>query len=308
MTRLRPMLTALSRDVAMVADPVDRGRRPRPHLVHPPGRHARPARVRHPARPDRPFPRAAAAVEARAARRRLRREHLDRAHGDGDRPTRSIAVSRGHARGRPSSLRRRRRTRIHVIHNGIDPEFYRARPRDRCPRAIRGRPVGAVRPVRGSHHASEGDRPPRPGHPATSDPGIGVVLCAGQPDTPEIGREMEEGVRAAQAEPAERRLDRRDGEPHRRAPALQPRGGLLLPIGLRAVRDHQPRGGGVRDAGGRVGGGRDPRGRGRRRDRSARSGRALDRRSDATGGRGSVRAQPGRRHQRADVGSRAPAR
>jgi alpha-maltose-1-phosphate synthase len=31
------------------------------------------------------------------------------------------------------------------------------------------------------------------------DPGIGVVLCAGQPDTPEIGREMAEGVRAAQA-------------------------------------------------------------------------------------------------------------
>jgi glycosyltransferase involved in cell wall biosynthesis len=31
------------------------------------------------------------------------------------------------------------------------------------------------------------------------DPGIGVVLCAGQPDTPEIAAEMDEGVRAAQA-------------------------------------------------------------------------------------------------------------
>ncbi len=31
------------------------------------------------------------------------------------------------------------------------------------------------------------------------DPGFGVVLCAGQPDTPEIAREMEEGVEAARA-------------------------------------------------------------------------------------------------------------
>ena len=31
------------------------------------------------------------------------------------------------------------------------------------------------------------------------DPGIGIVLCAGQPDTPEIAAEMEAGVRAAQA-------------------------------------------------------------------------------------------------------------
>ena len=34
------------------------------------------------------------------------------------------------------------------------------------------------------------------------DPGIGVVLCAGMPDTPEIGREMADAVAAAQAERA----------------------------------------------------------------------------------------------------------
>src|SRR5690606_20973763 len=32
------------------------------------------------------------------------------------------------------------------------------------------------------------------------DPGIGVVLCAGQPDTPQIGREMADAVALAQSE------------------------------------------------------------------------------------------------------------
>ena len=47
------------------------------------------------------------------------------------------------------------------------------------------RQKGIVHLVRAIHHL---------------DPGIGVVLCAGQPDTPEIAREMAAGVRAAQAE------------------------------------------------------------------------------------------------------------
>ena len=44
-------------------------------------------------------------------------------------------------------------------------------------------------------------------------------------------------------------------------PALHPRRGLLLPLGLRAVRHHQPGGDGLRDGGGRLGGRRHPRGR-----------------------------------------------
>ena len=47
------------------------------------------------------------------------------------------------------------------------------------------RQKGIVHLVRALHHLA---------------PGIGVVLCAGQPDTPEIAREMTEGVRAVQAE------------------------------------------------------------------------------------------------------------
>ena len=98
-----------------------------------------------------------------------------------------------------------------MIHNGIDPDFYRP---DEATDALERhgidptvpyvlfvgritRQKGIVHLVRAIQHL---------------DPGIGVVLCAGQPDTPEIGREMEEGVRAAQAERDERRLDRRDGQ------------------------------------------------------------------------------------------------
>jgi glycosyltransferase involved in cell wall biosynthesis len=39
------------------------------------------------------------------------------------------------------------------------------------------------------------------------DPGFGVVLCAGQPDTPEIAREMEEGVGRGTGASVRRHLD-----------------------------------------------------------------------------------------------------
>jgi alpha-maltose-1-phosphate synthase len=88
--------------------------------------------------------------------------------------------------------------RVHVIHNGIDAEFYHPDPAtDALDRYGVDRTVpyvlfvgritrqkGIIHLVRAIEHL---------------DPGIGVVLCAGQPDTPEIGREMAEGVRAAQA-------------------------------------------------------------------------------------------------------------
>jgi glycogen synthase len=87
--------------------------------------------------------------------------------------------------------------RVHVIHNGIDPDFYRPDPAsDALERygvdpsvpyvLFLGRITrqkGIVHFVRAIEHL---------------DPGIGVVLCAGQPDTPEIAREMAEGVQAAQ--------------------------------------------------------------------------------------------------------------
>jgi len=89
--------------------------------------------------------------------------------------------------------------RVHVIHNGIDADYYRP-DRETTFLEQRGidpsvpyvlfvgrvtRQKGIVHLVRAIHHL---------------DPGIGVVLCAGQPDTPEIAREMAAGVRAAQAE------------------------------------------------------------------------------------------------------------
>ena len=88
--------------------------------------------------------------------------------------------------------------RVHVSHNGIDAEFYHpdaatdALDRYGVDRTVPyvlfvgriTRQKGIIHLVRAIEHL---------------DPGIGVVLCAGQPDTPEIGREMAEGVRAAQA-------------------------------------------------------------------------------------------------------------
>jgi alpha-maltose-1-phosphate synthase len=88
--------------------------------------------------------------------------------------------------------------RVHVIHNGIDADFYHP---DRSTDALERygidasvpyvlfvgritRQKGIVHLVRAIEHL---------------DPGIGVVLCAGQPDTAEIAREMEEGVRTARA-------------------------------------------------------------------------------------------------------------
>jgi glycogen synthase len=89
--------------------------------------------------------------------------------------------------------------RVHVIGNGIDAAFFH-RVDETDVLAARGVDpavpyvlfVGRITRQKGIVHLVRAIR-----HLA---PGIGVVLCAGQPDTPEIGAEMEAGVRAAQAE------------------------------------------------------------------------------------------------------------
>jgi glycogen synthase len=89
--------------------------------------------------------------------------------------------------------------RVHVIHNGIDTEFYQ--PDDGIDAIERfgidlsvpyvlfvgriTRQKGIIHLVRAIRHL---------------DPGIGVVLCAGQPDTPQIDAEMRTGVAEAQSE------------------------------------------------------------------------------------------------------------
>jgi len=83
--------------------------------------------------------------------------------------------------------------RVHVIHNGIDPNEYRpAEDRDILVRhgIDPDRPfvlfVGRITRQKGIIHLVHAI--------PQIDPDLQVVLCAGAPDTPEIGREMEEGV------------------------------------------------------------------------------------------------------------------
>ncbi len=87
--------------------------------------------------------------------------------------------------------------RVHVIHNGIDAGFYRPDPATDVLQAHgidASRPyllfVGRVTRQKGIVHLVRAIR--------HLDPRIGVVLCAGQPDTPEIAREMERAVADAQ--------------------------------------------------------------------------------------------------------------
>jgi len=88
--------------------------------------------------------------------------------------------------------------RVHVIHNGIDPTEYR--PVEGRDALIRygidpERPyllfVGRITRQKGIMHLVNAI-------PAV-DPEMQIVLCAGAPDTPEIAREMEDGVARAAA-------------------------------------------------------------------------------------------------------------
>lgn len=87
--------------------------------------------------------------------------------------------------------------RVHVIHNGIDLEEYRpathAEVLDRHG-IDRERPyvlfVGRITRQKGILHLLHAI--------PDLDPALQVVLCAGAPDTPEIGREMAAGVAALQ--------------------------------------------------------------------------------------------------------------
>jgi len=88
--------------------------------------------------------------------------------------------------------------RLHVIHNGIDPDEYR--PVDPTPALERfgidpRQPyllfVGRITRQKGIIHLVRALR--------HLDPGFQVVLCAGAPDTPEIAAEMKTAVAAAQA-------------------------------------------------------------------------------------------------------------
>jgi glycogen synthase len=108
-----------------------------------------------------------------------------------------IAVSQG-MRADVLRLFRVAPERVAVIYNGIDTEEYRPVPgRDRIDRfeIDPGRPyvlfVGRITRQKGIVHLVNAI--------PHIDPGTQVVLCAGAPDTPEIGREMEAAVRRVEA-------------------------------------------------------------------------------------------------------------
>lgn len=89
-------------------------------------------------------------------------------------------------------------SRVHVIHNGIDPGEYAARREEAVLRRYgidSSRPyilfVGRITRQKGIVHLVRALR--------QIDPAIQAVLCAGSPDTPEIAAEMKTAVEAARA-------------------------------------------------------------------------------------------------------------
>ncbi|MEO5985457.1 MAG: glycogen synthase [Candidatus Limnocylindria bacterium] len=195
--RLRPMLSALSRDLAMVVDPVGAD------IVHAHTWYTHLAGMLtrlaygiplvitiHSLEPLRPWKREqlGGGYDVSSWIERTALESADAV----------VAVSEGTRRD-VERLYDIPPERIQVIHNGIDPEFYRPDPATNALERHGVDPsvpyvlfVGRITRQKGIVHLVRAIQ-----HLA---PGVGVVLCAGQPDTPEIGREMEEGVRAAQAE------------------------------------------------------------------------------------------------------------
>ena len=194
--RLAPMLAALSRDIAMVADPVAADVvHVHTWYTHLAGILARQAYgiplvlTVHSLEPLRPWKREqlGGGYEVSSWVERTAIESADAV----------VAVSQG-TRADVLRLFDVDEARVHVIHNGIDADFYRPDPAadaleryDIDPTVPYVLFVGRITRQKGIIHLVRAIE--------HLDPGIGVVLCAGQPDTPEIGQEMADGVRAAQA-------------------------------------------------------------------------------------------------------------
>jgi alpha-maltose-1-phosphate synthase len=195
--RLQPMLSALSRDLAMVADPVDAD------VVHVHTWYTHFAGLLARLAYGTPL---ALTVHSLEPLRPWKREQLGGGYDVSSWIERTaiesadavVAVSEG-TRADVLRLFDLPPERVHVIHNGIDPDFYHPDPATDALERHGIDPsvpyvlfVGRVTRQKGIVHLVRAIR-----HLA---PGIGVVLCAGQPDTPEIAREMEEGIRTAKAE------------------------------------------------------------------------------------------------------------
>jgi len=195
--RLRPMLAALSRDLAMVADPVVAD------IVHVHTWYTHLAGFLTKLAYGIPL---VLTVHSLEPLRPWKREQLGGGYEVSSWVERSaiesadavVAVSQG-TREDVLRLFDVDPERIHVIHNGIDPEFYRPVAETDALERHGVDPsvpyvlfVGRITRQKGIVHLARAI--------GLLDTGIGVVLCAGQPDTPEIGREMADAVAAAQAE------------------------------------------------------------------------------------------------------------
>ena len=194
---LRPMLAALSRDVAMLADPVAAD------IVHVHTWYTHLGGLLTRLAYDIPM---VLTVHSLEPLRPWKREQLGGGYEVSSWVERTaietadavVAVSQG-TRADVLRLFDMDESRVHVIHNGIDADFYRPDPATDALERHGVDPsvpyvlfVGRITRQKGIIHLVRAIR--------HLDPGIGVVLCAGQPDTPEIAAEMEEGVRQAQAE------------------------------------------------------------------------------------------------------------
>lgn len=194
--RLRPMLDALSRDLAMVADPVAADViHAHTWYTHLAGLVARLSYgiplvlTVHSLEPMRPWKREqlGGGYDVSTWIERLAIESADAV----------VAVSE-ETREDVLRLFEIPPERVHVIHNGIDADFYRPDPATEALTRYGIDPsvpyvlfVGRITRQKGIVHLVRAIQ--------HLEPGIGIVLCAGQPDTPEIGAEMERGVAAAQA-------------------------------------------------------------------------------------------------------------
>jgi starch synthase len=140
---------------------------------------------------------AAAAVEGRAARRRLPALVVGRALRLRGR-RRVIAVSEGMRADVLDCYPALDPGRVHVVHNGIDTDFYHPDPaRD----AVVANGIDPDRPS--VVFVGRITRQKGVGHLIAAahqiDPAAQIVLCAGAPDTPEIAEETEKAVAALSA-------------------------------------------------------------------------------------------------------------
>ena len=194
--RLRPVFAALSRNLAMVADPVQADVvHCHTWYTHLAGMLAQqsyglPLVVTvHSLEPLRPWKREQLGGGYLASSW-VERSALDSADA-------VVAVSR-ETRNDVLSLFEISPERVHVIHNGIDAQFYHPDPATDAlerhgidpwrPYVLYlgriTRQKGIVHFLRAIEHL---------------DPDVGVVLCAGQPDTPEIAAEMQSALAEVQA-------------------------------------------------------------------------------------------------------------